>query len=155
MNNQSNHFGDQRQIIDTNTAKYDIYDFGGPVLEGVHQLDLSYDRKTGHGAYMIRMEPGTETISHVHSLREEYLILEGDVVESDGTVLGPGDYVIYEPGDDKFVMTTWHENEPLKDVYFFSKNNAAHSVVEIDNTLLLHISRCNMEKEFLVDYESA
>ena len=44
MKNQSNHFGDQRQIIDTNTAKYDIYDFGGPLLEGVHQLDLSYDR---------------------------------------------------------------------------------------------------------------
>jgi len=98
MNNQSNHFGDQRQIIDTNTAKFDIYVFGGPVLEGVHQLDLSYDRKTGYGAYMIRMEPGTETTAHVHTLREEYFILEGDVVESDGTVLGPGDYVIYEPG---------------------------------------------------------
>ncbi len=98
MSNQSNHFADQRQIIDTNTAKYDIYDFGGPALEGVQQLDLSYDRTTGHGAYMIRMEPGTETTAHVHTLREEYLILEGDLVESDGTVLGPGDYVIYEPG---------------------------------------------------------
>jgi mannose-6-phosphate isomerase-like protein (cupin superfamily) len=98
MKNQSNQFGVKRQIIDTTTAKYDIYDFGGPVLEGVHQLDLSYDRKTGHGVYMIRMEPGTVTTTHVHTLREEYLILEGDVVESDGTVLGPGDYVIYEPG---------------------------------------------------------
>ncbi len=98
MNNQSNRFGDQRQIIDTNTAKYDIYDFGGPALEGVQQLDLSYDRTTGHGAYMNRMEPGTENTAHVHTLREEYLILEGDVVESDGTVLGPGDYIIYELG---------------------------------------------------------
>jgi len=98
MKNQSDQFGDRRQIIDTNKAKYDIYDFGGPVLEGVYQLDLSYDRRTGHGAYMIRMEPGTITTGHVHTLREEYLILEGDVVESDGTVLGPGDYVIYEPG---------------------------------------------------------
>ena len=98
MKNISDQFGDQRQIIDTNTAKFDIYDFGGPVLKGVHQLDLSYDRKTGHGVYMIRMEAGTVTTTHVHTLREEYLILEGDVVESDGTVLGPGDYVIYEPG---------------------------------------------------------
>ena len=98
MKNHTNHFGDKRQIIDTNTAKYDIYDFGGPVLEGVHQLDLSYDRNTGHGVYMIRMQPGTVTTTHVHTLREEYLILEGDVIESDGTVLGPGDFVIYEPG---------------------------------------------------------
>ena len=32
MNNQPNHFGDQRQVIDTNAAKFDTYDFGGPVL---------------------------------------------------------------------------------------------------------------------------
>ena len=39
---------------------------------------------------MIRMEPGTITTKHIHTLREEYLILEGDIIESDGTVLGPG-----------------------------------------------------------------
>ena len=57
--------------------------------------------------------------------------------------------------EEKFVMTTWHENEPLKDVYFYSKYNATHPTVEIDNTLLVHISRYNKEKEFLIDYESA
>lgn len=98
MKKQTDRFGDKRRIIDTNSEKYGIYDFGGPVLEGIYQLDLTYDRDSGHGAYLIRMEPGTETTAHVHSVREEYLILEGDVVESDGTVLGPGDYVIYEPG---------------------------------------------------------
>jgi len=98
MNNQSNLYGNQRQIIKTKEAKFDVYDFGGPVLEDIGQLDLSYDRKTGHGVYMIRMEPGAETTAHVHTVREEYLILEGDLVEPDGTVLEPGDYVIYEPG---------------------------------------------------------
>jgi len=98
MSNPSNQFGNQRQIINTNTAKYSVYDFEGPPIEGIQQLDLSYDQKSGHGAYMIRMEPGTVTTKHVHSVREEYLILEGDMVESDGTVLKPGDYVIYEPG---------------------------------------------------------
>ena len=57
--------------------------------------------------------------------------------------------------DDKLVMTTWHENEPLKDVYFFSKHSATHPEVKIDNTLLLHISRGNKEKDFLIDYERA
>lgn len=57
--------------------------------------------------------------------------------------------------DDRFVMTTWHENEPLKDVYFFSKYSATHPLVEIDNTLLVHISMVNKEKEFLIDYEKA
>ena len=98
MNQKSNSFGDARQVINTNEAEYYQYDFGGIVLDGIQQLDLSYDQKTGHGAYMIRMEPGTVTTAHVHTVREEYLILAGDIVESDGTEYGPGDYIIYEPG---------------------------------------------------------
>ncbi len=98
MNKQLNQYGDQRQIIKTKEAKFDIYDFGGPVLKDIGQLNLSYDRKTGHGVYLVRMEPGAETTAHIHTVREEYLILEGDLVEPDGVVLGPGDYVIYEPG---------------------------------------------------------
>ena len=49
-------------------------------------------------------------------------------------------------------MTTWHENEPLKDVFFFSKHNALHPKVELKNTLLLHISNSNKENEFLNEY---
>lgn len=98
MHNHSDQHGDQRKIIKTREATFSAYDFGGPVLDGVYQLDLTYDRETGNGAYLVRMEPGTETTAHVHSRREEYLIIEGDVIESDGTVLGPGDYVVYQPG---------------------------------------------------------
>ena len=90
----------QRRIIQTASTKFDIYDFDGPVQDDMSLLNLSHDRETGQGAYMIRMEPGAETIRHVHKRREEYLILEGDLVESDGTVLGPGDYVIYPPGSE-------------------------------------------------------
>jgi len=61
----------------------------------------------------------------------------------------------YDYGDipeDKFVMTSWHENETLKDVFWFSKHNAIHPNVKIENTLLLHISNCNKEKELLNEY---
>jgi len=98
MPENTNAFGNQRRIIHTKTAKYSVYDFAGPPLEGIRQLDLSYDPESGHGAYMIRMDAGTETTRHVPTVREEYLIIEGDLVESDGTELGPGDFVIYEPG---------------------------------------------------------
>ena len=98
MANNSNQQEGRRQVIDTQNAEYEDYDFGGPVLKDIGQLDLTYNRETGLGAYMIRMQPGTETTPHVHTIREEYLIIEGDLIESDGLVLGPGDYVIYEPG---------------------------------------------------------
>ena len=90
----------ERRIIKTASTSYEIYDLEGEVQDDMSFLSLSHDRKSGQGAYMIRMAPGAETIRHVHGRREEYLILEGDLVESDGTVLGPGDYVIYPPGSE-------------------------------------------------------
>lgn len=90
----------RRRVIKTATTPFEQYDLDGPVQHDMSQLSLSYDRKSGQGAYMIHMEPGAVTIKHVHRRREEYLIIEGDLVESDGTVLGPGDYVIYPPGSE-------------------------------------------------------
>ena len=47
--------------------------------------------------------------------------------------------------DDKFVYTTWHEDEPLKEVFWFSKHSADHPEIEISSTLVLHIS--NQDKK--------
>lgn len=87
-----------REIVPTATTPFAVYDFDGPVQEDMELLKLSYDDATRQGAYMIRMKPGAETIAHTHHRREEYFIIEGDLVESDGRVLGPGDYVVYQPG---------------------------------------------------------
>jgi hypothetical protein len=57
--------------------------------------------------------------------------------------------------EDQFVMTTWHEEEPLNDVFWFAKNNAFHPTIELPNTLILHISGKNKEKELLSEYISA
>ncbi len=90
----------QRRIIRTASTPFGVYDFDGPVQENMSLLMLSHDRESGQGAYMIRMQPGAETLHHIHQRREEYLILEGDLIESDGTLLGPGDYVVYPPGSE-------------------------------------------------------
>ena len=42
--------------------------------------------------------PGSETIAHTHDGVEDFLILEGEVIESDGTRLQAGDFVSYPPG---------------------------------------------------------
>ena len=47
---------------------------------------------------MMRMQPGARTIPHIHQRNEEYIILEGSLIEDDGTVLKPGDHVIYPRG---------------------------------------------------------
>ena len=56
--------------------------------------------------------------------------------------------------NEKFVMTTWHDDEPLKEVFWFCKNGAIHPSVNIDNVLLLHISNSNKEAEYLDEFEN-
>ena len=39
--------------------------------------------------------------------------------------------------DSEFVMTTWHENEPLQEDFWFAKEAAHHPTVKHDNILVL------------------
>jgi hypothetical protein len=57
--------------------------------------------------------------------------------------------------EDRFVMTTWHTDEPLQDVFWFSKNNAYHPTVPLESTLLFHVSVEDKEREFLNMYAEA
>ena len=50
------------------------------------------------GCYLYEMEAGSESEIHTHKYNEDYLILEGELIEDDGTVLKPGDFVHYDKG---------------------------------------------------------
>jgi len=87
-----------RNIVNIHDSSFGPYDMEGPVQEDMSLLLGSYDRQTKRGIYVIRMEPGAETIAHTHACTEEFLVLEGEVIESDGRVLKAGDLVTYAPG---------------------------------------------------------
>jgi anti-sigma factor ChrR (cupin superfamily) len=74
------------------------YDLDGPLQPEISWAPLSYDAVKQRGSYIMRLEPGAATIPHQHEAREEYLILDGEAIEDDGTVLKPGDWIVYEPG---------------------------------------------------------
>lgn len=54
-----------------------------------------------------------------------------------------------------FVVTTWHEEESLADVFWYAKHCATHSVVDIGQTLLLHIAAEQQETDMLDRYAAA
>lgn len=54
-----------------------------------------------------------------------------------------------------FVVTTWHDDEPLTEVFWYSKNCALHSVVNLERTIILHISKQERSDEFLLAYAAA
>jgi hypothetical protein len=55
--------------------------------------------------------------------------------------------------DAEFVMTTWHENEPMSDALFYLRCNAIHPVTDTSKTLILHIAHEAREREILYAYE--
>ena len=50
--------------------------------------------------------------------------------------------------DEEFVMTTWHENEPLQEVFWYAKEVAHHPTVKLDNILILHIGADDKHTKF-------
>ena len=88
----------ERSVTNIYDAPYTTYDLEGVVQKDMQLLNISYSKDTGLGWYVIQMAPGAATIPHAHESREEYLILKGDLIESDGTVLKEGDFINYAPG---------------------------------------------------------
>jgi len=56
---------------------------------------------------------------------------------------------------DRFVMTTWHENESLSEVFWFSKHSAIHPTESLQATLLVHVAAIPREAELLQAYAAA
>ncbi len=88
----------RRRIFATRTLEMKPYDLDGPLQPEMSYARLSYDARSERGSYLMRMAPGAATIPHEHVGREEFLIIEDEAIEDDGTVLKPGDWVVYEPG---------------------------------------------------------
>ena len=60
---------------------------------------ISYNKKDGgHGTYVLKMEPGAKSLLHEHVGYEEFLMLEGELIDLDGKVFKKGDFVTFEPG---------------------------------------------------------
>jgi anti-sigma factor ChrR (cupin superfamily) len=87
-----------RRVFNVHTTPFREYDMEGPVQPEMSWLPISYDAASGQGCYAMRMQPGAVTIAHDHRFMEEFLVLEGDLIDSDGTRFGPGDFVSYEAG---------------------------------------------------------
>ena len=59
------------------------------------------------------------------------------------------DFAFGDIPDDRFVYTTWHENESLTEALFFSLYCARHPAVELKSTLLIDISDVGHETDVL------
>jgi anti-sigma factor ChrR (cupin superfamily) len=88
-----------RQCQSTNQADFIPYKRYGKLEEGMSWLPLSGEPLNGvYECFMLRMEPNTRTTSHEHLGHEEFLVLEGDLIDFDGVKYTVGDFVHLLPG---------------------------------------------------------
>ena len=73
-------------------------DFDPAVYPGQSVLQLDERRALGTGFHVFRMAPGTTTTPHEHTSDEWFYLLEGDLVDNDGTPYEVGDLVLLRAG---------------------------------------------------------
>jgi len=54
--------------------------------------------------------------------------------------------------DDNFVMTTWHDDEPLEEVFWYSENCASHPTIDLARTIIINIASSDRSAELLRAY---
>lgn len=57
--------------------------------------------------------------------------------------------------DDHFVMTTWHEHEPLSETFWFSEHAASHPTVLIDEAIIVDVAPRERKAELTELFETA
>ena len=88
---------DKRKITKLDNLNFEPFNKYGEQIKGWQWHKISFDEKTNFGTYVSKLDPGTKTIPHIHTGNEEFLILDGELIDSDGTIFKKGDFISYEP----------------------------------------------------------
>ncbi len=94
-----------RKIANIHTADYTGFAYPDGTMLGDMVLQLDGSKELGVGFHVYRMPPGMTTRGHRHNGHEQFLILEGELHESDGTILRAGDLVFYRDGTEHHSFT--------------------------------------------------
>jgi anti-sigma factor ChrR (cupin superfamily) len=89
---------DYRTQVHFATAQYEPYLMNGKPHPGLFWRNISHDAATGTGLFLIKFEPGAASAPHVHHGYEEFVILDGELTDSDGARYAAGDCVSLKPG---------------------------------------------------------
>jgi anti-sigma factor ChrR (cupin superfamily) len=89
---------DERIVVNINSASFKPFIGDGREIPGQSYLQLDETFPDGCGFHIYRMAPGTASQPHEHTCDEQFLVLDGEVVDNDGYVYRPGDFVLLKKG---------------------------------------------------------
>ena len=89
----------KRKITDLYDVEFVPFDNYGVTVPGMSWHKISYSKENGgQGTYLLKMDPNARSIPHTHGGFEEFLILEGELIDPDNKVFKKGDFITFEPG---------------------------------------------------------
>ncbi len=87
-----------RTILTVETADFRPYDLYGDPVPGIFWKPINFDSQAVRGSFLVRLDPGTKSLPHIHTGGEDSYIVAGELVDGDGRVFGPGSIVSYGAG---------------------------------------------------------
>ena len=87
-----------RKITNPFDIKFKPFDNYGSAIPGMSWHKITYDKKSGQGTYILKMDPGSKSLPHQHTNYEEFIMLDGELTDSDNKIFKKGDIVTFEPG---------------------------------------------------------
>ena len=109
----------KRKITDPFKVNFQPFDNYGSKVTGMSWHKITYNQETGQGTYVLKMEPGAKSTAHEHINFEEFLLLEGELIDPDNKVFKKGDIVTFEPGS---THSSYTKNGCLILVFMRGKN---------------------------------
>lgn len=95
-----------RERIATDTASFRPYDRYGDPLPGMSWLPLSGEPLNGEfECFLLRMDAGARSRPHEHTGFEEFLVMQGELIDCDGSRYRAGDYLRFAPGSKHYSQT--------------------------------------------------
>ena len=109
----------KRKVTNPFNVKFEPFDNYGSEIPGVSWHKITYNQDTGQGTYILKMDPEAKSLPHEHKNYEEFLILDGELIDPDNKILKKGDFVTFEPGS---THSSYTKNGCLLLVFMRDKN---------------------------------
>jgi anti-sigma factor ChrR (cupin superfamily) len=91
--------GAQRRIFRADDDCFVPYaPYGGEAIEGLSWINIDFDEHNRVGTYLLKFAPGAGSVMHEHGETEQFLIMDGELIDCDGYVMKPGDFLRYDKG---------------------------------------------------------
>ncbi len=86
------------KITNPFNVKFEPFDNYGAPIPDISWHKITYSKKTGQGTYILKMEPGSKSKHHEHVNFEEFIMLDGELIDPDNKIFKKGGIVTFEPG---------------------------------------------------------